>query len=125
MTDETSGPEPADQPRRLRRLAEDGTYVDYSPAEYGVRKDSGGGFIAPITSVLGLAFLTLLATIGVVVAVVATVYMVVTDQANVIAASWWVYLAVAFVAWAAWSSFLTELRAARLRARRGLPRPVE
>lgn len=124
MADGSHRPASPVPPRRLRRLSENATYADYSQAEYGVRKDSAG-FIAPITSVLGLAFLTLLATIGVIVAVVATVYMVLTDQIHVIAASWWVYLAVAFVAWAAWSSLLTELRAARLRARRGLPRPIE
>jgi hypothetical protein len=125
MPDEPTGPLHPDQPRRFRRLSEDGTYVDYSQAEYGVRKDSGGGFVAPITSVLGLAVLAVLASIGAAVILGATVYLIATGQAGTIAEIWWSYVIVGFVTVAAWVSFTTELRAARLRARRGLPRPVE
>ncbi|NUP74586.1 MAG: hypothetical protein HOQ07_08055 [Sinomonas sp.] len=126
MADGAGGPGDGAPPsRRVLRRAENGELVSYSRDEYGVRKDDGGGIVKPVTSVVGLLVLSLLLSAIACAAIVATAIMAAQSRWDVIAGAWWVYLAVAFATAAGWVNFAVEFRAAKLRKRRGLPRPID
>lgn len=109
----------------IYRRAENGEMVGYTPAEYGVRKDDGGGLVKPVNSSGGLLFLAVLATLfgGGVVYGIARI--AVDGTWGILGEVWWVVPVGIFVPLAAWSAYLKERRAEKLRKGRNLARPVE
>ena len=113
------------EPRVIVRTAENGETVAYTPEEYGVRKDDGLGIVKPVNSSGGLLFLAILLTAGMGGLVYFVVQVIIQDAWNIAGEVWWVFPACIFPFVAAWSSYLSERRAEKLRKARGLPRPVE
>lgn len=109
----------------IYRRAANGEMVGYTAAEYGVRKDDGGGEYKPYNSSGGLLFLSILISIFAAVVFVAATYLIVTRQWEELAGSWFAIPITAFPLVAGWSYYVKERRAERLRRERGLPTPVE
>jgi hypothetical protein len=116
--------QPAEE-RVIHRLAENGDVVAYTAVEYGVRKDDGGGLIKPVNSSGGLLFLAILLTATMGGLVYFVVQVIIQDAWDIAGEVWWVFPACIFPFVAAWSSYLSERKAEKLRKARNLPRPVE
>ncbi|MDP9227188.1 MAG: hypothetical protein M3P18_25735 [Actinomycetota bacterium] len=109
----------------IYRRAENGEMVGYTQAEYGVRKDDGGGLIKPVNSSRGILFLALLLSAGMGVLVYFVVQVALQGSWHIFGEVWWVFPACIFPFWAAWANYFSERRAERRRKARNLPRPVE
>lgn len=109
----------------IYRRAENGEMVGYTPAEYGVRKDDGGGLIKPVNSSGGILFLALLLTVGMGVLVYFVVQVAIQGTWHMLGEVWWVFPACIYPFTFAWMSYLKERRAERLRKARNLSRPIE
>ena len=109
----------------IYRRAENGEMVGYTPDEYGVRKDDGGGLVKPVNSSGGILFLALLLTAGMGVLVYFVVQVAVQGSWHIFGEVWWVFPACIFPFTAAWLNYFTERRAEKLRKARNLSRPVE
>ena len=119
---------PPSQPgteRTIHRRADNGETVAYTPEEYGVRKDDGGGLVKPVNSSRGLLFLAVLITVAFGGMLYGLVQIALTDQWEILGEIWWMYLVILVPLVAAWSGYTKERRAERLRKARNLPRPVE
>lgn len=117
-------PSPTEE-RLIYRRAENGKMVGYTPAEYGVRKDDGGGPLKPYNSSAGLLFLAILLTACVGGLVYGVIQLGLTDQWHILGSVWWVFPACLFPFLAAWAGYFTERKAEKLRSGRNLSRPVE
>jgi hypothetical protein len=117
-------PRPADD-QLIHRRAENGEMVGYTPAEYGVRKDDGGGLVKPVNSSGGLLFLAVLASLFAGGVVYGLVRIALDGTWNILGEVWWVVPVGIIVPLAAWSAFAKERRAEKLRKARNLSRPVE
>jgi len=115
---------PADD-QLIYRRAENGEMVGYTPAEYGVRKDDGGGLVQPVNSSGGLLFLAILASLFAGGVVYGLVRIALDGTWNILGEVWWVVPVGILVPLAAWSAFARERRAEKLRKARSLSRPVE
>jgi hypothetical protein len=111
--------------RVIRRLSENGKQVDYSPEEYGVRKDSGMGIFKPVNSSGGLLFLAILITLAFGGMVYGLVQIAITGQWEILGRTWWMFLLIQIPLIAAWTGYFKERNAEKLRRARNLPRPVE
>ncbi|MFJ5699489.1 hypothetical protein [Arthrobacter sp. NPDC093139] len=109
----------------IYRRAENDEMVGYTPAEYGVRKDDGGGLIKPVNSSGGILFLALLLTVGMGVLVYFVVQVAIQGAWHMLGEVWWVFPACIYPFTFAWMSYLKERRAERLRKARNLSRPIE
>jgi hypothetical protein len=116
---------PRSEEQLIYRRAENGEMVGYTPAEYGVRKDDGGGLVKPYNSSGGLLFLSVLMTICFGGMLYGIVQMALTDQWHILGEIWWMYLVVLYPLLAGWAGYFTERRAEKLRNARNLSRPVE
>ncbi|KRE81356.1 hypothetical protein [Arthrobacter sp. Soil764] len=99
--------------------------VGYTAAEYGVRKDDGGGLVKPVNSSGGLLFLAILISLAFGGMLYGIVQMALTDQWDIFGRTWWMYVVVLYPLFAAWTGYFSERKAEKLRASRNLPRPVE
>jgi hypothetical protein len=115
---------PADE-QLIYRHAENGEMVGYTRAEYGVRKDDGGGLVKPVNSSGGLLFLAILITVFFGMMLYAILQMALTDQWHILGEIWWMYVLVLIPLFASWSGYFKERRAEKLRKARNLPRPVD
>jgi hypothetical protein len=111
--------------RLIYRRAENGEMVGYTAAEYGVRKDDGGGLVKPVNSSGGLLFLAILMSLAFGGMLYAIVQMALTDQWHIFGEVWWWYVVVLYPLSAAWASYFSERKAEKLRRARNLSRPVE
>ena len=121
-------PLPPSQPgtqHKIHRRSENGETVAYTPDEYGVRKDDGGGLVKPVNSSRGLLFMALFVSALDCLVLYGLIRIAVDGTWGILAETWWVLIVGVFVPWASWSYYLKERRAERLRDARGLPRPVE
>lgn len=109
----------------IYRRAENGEMVGYTPAEYGVRKDDGGGLVKPYNSSAGLLFLSVLMTALFGLMLYGIVQMAVTDQWHILGEIWWMYLIVLYPLLAGWAGYFKERSAEKLRKARNLSRPVD
>jgi len=109
----------------IYRRAENGEMVGYTPAEYGVRKDDGGGLVKPVNSSGGLLFLAILASLFAGGVAYGLVRIALDGTWNILGEVWWVVPVGILVPLAAWSAFAKERRAEKLRKARNLSRPVE
>jgi hypothetical protein len=109
----------------IHRRAENGETVGYTPAEYGVRKDDGGGLVTPVNSSRGLLLMALFASALDCLVLYGLIRIAIDGTWEILAETWWVLVAGVFVPWAFWSYYLRERRAEKLRQARNLPRPVE
>ena len=109
----------------IYRRAENGEMVGYSPAEYGVRKDDGGGLVKPVNSSGGLLFLAILASLFAGGIVYGIVRIALDGTWGILGEVWWVVPVGILVPLAAWSAYAKERRAEKLRRARNLPRPVD
>lgn len=109
----------------LRRQADNGDINEYSPEEYGVRKDDGFGLLKPVNSSVGLLFLALLITIAFGGMLYGLVQIVITEQWAILGRTWWMFLLIQIPLFAAWGGYFKERRAEKLRKARNLPRPIE
>jgi hypothetical protein len=117
-------PQPSEEQLVYRR-AEDGELVGYTPEEYGVRKDDGGGLVKPVNSSGGILFLALLISLAFGGMLYGIVQMALTDQWHILGEIWWMYVLILYPLFAGWSSYFKERRAEKLRKARNLARPVE
>ena len=113
------------EPRVILRKAENGETVAYTPDEYGVRKDDGGGLVKPVNSSRGLLFLALVVSALDCLVLYGLTRIAIDGTWEILAETWWVLIVGVFVPWACWSYYLKERRAEKLRSARGLPRPIE
>jgi hypothetical protein len=111
--------------RLIYRRAENGEMVGYTPAEYGVRKDDGGGLVKPVNSSGGLLFLSVLASLFAGGVAYGIVRIALDGTWNILGEVWWVIPVGVFVPVAAWSSYFKERRAEKLRKASNLARPIE
>jgi hypothetical protein len=109
----------------IYRKAENGEIVGYTLAEYGVRKDDGGGFVKPVNSSSGLLFLAILLTACLGGLVYGVVQIAIQGTWHILGEIWWVFPACLYPFTFAWMSYLKERRAEKLRKARSLARPVE
>jgi hypothetical protein len=109
----------------LRRQADNGDIIEYSPEEYGVRKDVGVGILKPANSSAGLLFLAVLITMAFGGMLYGLVQIVITDQWAILGRTWWMFLLIQIPLFAAWGGYFKERKAEKLRRARNLPRPVE
>jgi hypothetical protein len=109
----------------IYRRAENGEMVGYTPAEYGVRKDDGGGLVKPVNSSGGLLFLSLLMSLFFGLMIYGVVQIAITSQWDILGRTWWMYLLVLYPLLAGWSGYFRERRAEKLRKAHNLPRPVD
>lgn len=109
----------------IYRRAANGEMVGYTPDEYGVRKDDGGGLVKPVSSSGGLLFLALLLTVGMGVLVYFVVQVAIQGTWHIFGSVWWVFPACIYPFTFAWASYFKERRAEKLRKARNLARPVE
>jgi hypothetical protein len=116
-------PPSADQ--LIYRRADNGEMVGYTPAEYGVRKDDGGGLVKPMNRSGGLLFLAILLTACLGGLIYGVVQAAITDQWHILGEVWWVFPATLFPFSAAWAGFFKERKAEKLRQARNLPRPAD
>lgn len=99
--------------------------VGYTQAEYGVRKDDGGGLIKPYNSSGGLLFLSILMSLFFGLMIYGLIQIAITGQWDILGRTWWMFLIVLYPLLAGWSGYLKERRAEKLRKARNLARPVE
>jgi membrane protein implicated in regulation of membrane protease activity len=99
--------------------------VGYSPAEYGVRKDDGGGLVKPYNSSAGLLFLAVLMSLVFCLMVYGLIQIAITGQWDILGRTWWMYVVFLYPLFAAWYSYFKESKAEKLRKARNLSRPVE
>ena len=118
-------PAQPDRGQIIHRRAENGETVGYTPEEYGVRKDDGGGLVKPVNSARGLLFLAVLITVAFGGMLYGLVQIAITDQWEILGEIWWMYLVILLPLLAAWSAYAKERKAEKLRSARNLPRPVE
>jgi hypothetical protein len=111
--------------RVIHRLAENGEMVAYTDEEYGVRKDDGLGVIKPTNSSGGLLFLAVLLTAAMGGLVYFVVQVIMQNAWDIAGRVWWVFPACIYPFVVAWSSYVSERRAEKVRRARNLPRPVE
>lgn len=97
----------------------------YTPAEYGVCKDDGGGLAKPINSTAGLLFLAVLLAACVGGLVYGVIQVALTNQWHILGSVWRVFPACLFPFLAAWVGYLKERKAEKLRSTRNLSRQVE
>lgn len=109
----------------MYRRAANGDMVGYSRAEYGVRKDDGGGLVKPVNSSGGLLFLAVLVTICFGGMLYGLVQIAITGQWHILGETWWMFLLILIPLFAGWSGYFRERRAEKLRKARSLPRPVD
>lgn len=109
----------------MYRRAESGELIAYTPEEYGVRKDDGLSLVKPVNSSAGLLVLAVLITLAFGGMLYGIVQMAITDQWEILADIWWMYLLILVPLVAGWSGYLKERKAEKLRKARNLPRPVE
>ncbi|WP_120523189.1 hypothetical protein [Arthrobacter celericrescens] len=109
----------------IYRRAENGELVGYTPAEYGVRKDDGGGMVKPVNSSGGLLFLAVFVSLLAGGVVYGITRIAIDGTWEILGEVWWVVPAGIFVPVAAWYGYLKERRAEKLRKVRNLPRPVD
>jgi hypothetical protein len=107
------------------RRAENGDVVGYTPAEYGVRKDDGGGLVKPVNSSGGLLFLAILASLFAGGIVYGIVRIALEGTWGILGEVWWVVPVGVLVPLAAWSGYAKERKAEKLRRARNLPRPID
>ena len=118
-------PSPRSDDQLIYRRAENGEMVGYTPDEYGVRKDDGGGLIKPVNSSGGLLFLALLLSVGMGVLVYFVVQVAIQGTWHIFGEVWWVFPACIYPFTFAWASYFKERRSEKLRKARNLARPVE
>ena len=116
--------EPAEE-QLIRRRADNGKIVGYTAAEYGVRKDDGGGLLKPVNGSAGLLFLALLLTACMGGLVYFVVQVIIQNAWDIAGRVWWVFPACVFPFAVAWASYFQERKAEKLRKARNLARPVE
>jgi hypothetical protein len=109
----------------IQRRAENGQMVSYTPAEYGVRKDDGGGVVKPFNSAGGLLFLAILVTICFGGMLYGLVQIAITGQWDILGRTWWMFLLILVPLLGGWAGYFKERKAEKLRRARNLPRPVE
>lgn len=109
-----------DEDALLYRIAGNGEVVGYTPSEYGVRKDDGGGLVRPVNSAGGILFLALLLTACMGGLVYFVVQVAVQDSWHIVGKVWWVFPACIFPFCAAWMSLFKERRA---RTAASVPQP--
>lgn len=109
----------------IYRRAENGEMVAYTPAEYGVRKDDGGGLVKPINGSAGLLLLAVLISLAFGGMLYGVVQMALTDQWHILGEIWWMYVVILYPLFAGWFGYFKERKAEKLRKSRNLPRPVE
>jgi hypothetical protein len=109
----------------MHRRADNAEVVGYTAAEYGVRKDDGGGLVKPVNGSPGLLFLAVLLTVCMGGLVYGVVQIILTEQWHILGEIWWVFPACTFPFAVAWASYFKERKAEKLRRARNLPRPVE
>lgn len=117
-------PRPSDD-QLIYRRAENGEMVGYTPAEYGVRKDDGGGLVKPVNSSGGLLFLAILVTVCFGGMVYGVIQIAITGQWHIMGEIWWMFPLILIPLFAGWSGYFKERRAEKLRKARNLARPVE
>ena len=110
----------------IYRRAENGEMVGYTPDEYGVRKDDGGGLVKPVNS-SGRPALSrdpphCLAWVACVYGVVR---IAIQGTWHILGEVWWVFPACIYPFTFAWASYFKERRAEKLRKASNLARPVE
>ena len=109
----------------IYRRAENGEMVGYTPAESGVRKDDGGGLVKPVNTSPGLLFLAILASLFAGGILYGLVRVAVDGTWGILGEVWWVLPVGVFVPLAAWTGYLRERKAEKLRKARNLPRPID
>ncbi|MEN8581589.1 hypothetical protein B1A87_001915 [Arthrobacter sp. KBS0703] len=109
----------------IYRRAENGEMVGYTPAEYGVRKDDGGGLVKPVNSSGGLLFLAILLTACLGGLFYGVVQIAIQGTWHILGEVWWVFPACLYPFTFAWISYFKERRAQKLRKAANLARPVE
>ncbi|WP_461189107.1 hypothetical protein [Arthrobacter sp. Z4-13] len=109
----------------IYRRAENGEMVGYTPAEYGVRKDDGGGMVKPYNSSAGLLFLSILISLFFGLMIYGLIQIVITDQWDILGRTWWMFLIILYPLFAGWTGYFKERKAEKLRSARNLSRPVE
>ena len=114
---------PAEQ--LIYRTAENGEVVGYTRAEYGVRKDDGGGLVKPVNSSGGLLSLAILASLFLGGIIYGLVRIALDGTWDILGEVWWTIPVGIFVPLAAWSAYAQERRAEKLRKARNLPRPID
>lgn len=118
-------PSQRSEDRLIYRRAENGDMVGYTPAEYGVRKDDGGGLLEPVNGSAGLLFLSILITISFGGMIYGLVQIAITGQWHILGDTWWMFLLIQIPLLAGWSGYFKERKAEKLRKARNLPRPVD
>ncbi|MDQ0619885.1 hypothetical protein [Arthrobacter globiformis] len=118
-------PRQTPEDKLIFRKAENGEMVGYTSAEYGVRKDDGGGLVQPMNKSGGLLFLAILLTACLGGLIYGVVQAAITDQWHILGEVWWVFPATLYPFSAAWAGYFKERRAEKLRQARNLPRPVD
>jgi hypothetical protein len=109
----------------IYRRSENGEMVGYTPAEYGVRKDDGGGMVKPYNSSAGLLFLSVLMTICFGGMIYGLIQIALTGQWHILGETWWMFLIILYPLLAGWAGYFKERKAEKLRNARNLSRPVE
>src|SRR5215207_5201401 len=109
----------------IYRRAENGETVGYTPAEYGVRKDDGGGLVKPYNSSAGLLFLAVLISLAFAGMIYGLIQIAISGQWDILGRTWWMFLIILYPLLASWASYLKERRAEKFRGPRNLSRPVE
>ena len=99
--------------------------VGYTPAEYGVRKDDGGGLVKPVNSAGGLLFLSILISLCFGAMLYGLAQIAITGQWEILGRTWWMFLLILYPLLAGWFGYFQERRAEKLRKARNLPRPVD
>jgi hypothetical protein len=118
-------PSRASDGQLIYRRADNGEMVGYTPAEYGVRKDDGGGLVKPVNSSGGLLFLAVLLTACLGGLIYGVVQIAIQGTWHILGEIWWVFPACLFPFTIAWASYFKERQAEKLRKARNLARPVE
>ena len=99
--------------------------VGYTPAEYGVRKDDGGGLIKPVNKSGGLLALAVLLTACLGGLVYGVIQVAIQGSWHILGEVWWVFPACLYPFTVVWISYFKERRAEKLRKASNLARPVE
>lgn len=109
----------------IYRRDETGEVTGYTPAEYGVRKDDGGGLVKPVNSAGGLLFLAILVSACFGGMIYGLIQIAMTGSWHILGDIWWMYPLLLYPLVAGWFGYFKERRAGKLRKARNLARPVE
>lgn len=118
-------PSPPSADQLIYRRAANGEMVGYTAAEYGVRKDDGGGLVKPVNSAGGLLFLSILISLCFGAMLYGLAQIAITGQWEILGRTWWMFLLILYPLLAGWFGYFQERRAEKLRKARNLPRPVD